>query len=186
MSDIANELGISKRTLYEVFRDKEELLETCIKSRMEKTDREIETLFSNSNDVIETLMRIYARHLQEMRNVNQTLMHDLKKYHPQIYKKIEERQKTGLCNFIPLFKKGIEQGLIRDNINWEITLWLLKSQFKTVMGDDNHIPTDKYSTEEFCQTIIFNFIRGIATPLGSEKMDNIIEHLNTQAKNDNI
>ncbi|MDR2058138.1 MAG: TetR/AcrR family transcriptional regulator, partial [Dysgonamonadaceae bacterium] len=85
MSDIANAAGISKRTLYEVFRDKEELLETCIKSQMEKTERELEALSANSTDVIETLMQIHARHLKEMRNVNPTLIHDLQKYHPLIH-----------------------------------------------------------------------------------------------------
>ncbi|MDR2056759.1 MAG: hypothetical protein LBP83_00445, partial [Dysgonamonadaceae bacterium] len=139
----------------------------------------------NSTDVIETLMQIHARHLKEMRNVNPTLIHDLQKYHPLIHKKIGERQKENLYRFMPLIKKGVEQGLIRGNINWEIMLWLLKSQFKAVMSDENDV-SDKYSTEEFCRTIIFNFLRGIATPLGSEKMDAIIEQLNTQTKNENI
>jgi AcrR family transcriptional regulator len=176
MSDIANELGISKRTLYEVFRDKEELLEICVNAHLEKADREIAELSADSDNVIDTLMRIYAKHLQEIKSVNKLVLHDLKKYHSHIYKKIECKQKEGIYMFMPFFNKGIEQGVIRKNVNFEILIWLLKAQFKTLM-DDDFIPTDKYSTDEFIRAIILNFIRGIATPLGNEKIDKIVEQL---------
>jgi AcrR family transcriptional regulator len=176
MSEIANELGISKRTLYEVFRDKEELLEKCIDIHMEKVDQEMEALANSSEDVIDTLMRIYAKHLNDMRNVHKTVIHDLKKYHAQIYKKIECKQKEGPYIFILLLKKGTEQGLIRNDINFEILIWLFKSQFKALI-DDDFIPTDKYSVDEFIRAIILNFIRGIATPLGNEKIDRIVKKL---------
>lgn len=180
MSDIANELGISKRTLYEVFRDKEELLEKCVNAHMEKTDEEINELVNNSEDVIDTLMRIYAKHLNNMRNVHKTITHDLRKYHANIYKKIECKQKEDTHVFMPLMKKGVDQGLIRDDINFEILIWLLKSQFKALM-DGDFIPTDKYSINEFIRAIILNFIRGIATPLGNEKIDKIVSALKVEA-----
>jgi AcrR family transcriptional regulator len=174
MSDIANELGISKRTLYEVFRDKEELLEKCFIVHMKKADQEMEALVKNSENVIDTLMRIYGKHLNDMRNVHRVI-HDLKKYYTQIYKKIECKQNEEAYIFIPLLKKGVEQGLIRNDVNFEILIWLLKSQFKALMTDD-FIPVDKYSVDEFIRAIILNFIRGIATPLGNEKTDMIVEN----------
>jgi AcrR family transcriptional regulator len=179
MSDIANGLGISKRTLYEVFRDKEELLEKCVYAHMEKADEEINAIASDSEDVIGALMRIYAKHLTNMRNVHKTLIHDLKKYHAQIFKKIECKQKEGTYVFLPLLKKGVEQGLIRDDVNFEILTWLVKSQFK-VLIDDDFIPIDKYSVDEFIRAIILNFIRGIATPLGNEKVDKIVKNLSAK------
>ncbi|GHT73129.1 TetR family transcriptional regulator [Bacteroidia bacterium] len=170
MSDIANELGVSKRTLYEVFRDKEELLENCINFHMAKADREVERLATTSENVIDTFMRIYAIHLQEVRDVNKSVIHDLRKYHPNIYRKIECRQQEDVSMFNPLFKKGIAEGLIREDVNYEILLYLLKAQFRVLM-DDESIPVNKYSTGEFIQTIILNFVRGIATPLGMEKIN---------------
>ncbi|MDR1527383.1 MAG: TetR/AcrR family transcriptional regulator [Dysgonamonadaceae bacterium] len=176
MSDIANELGISKRTLYEVFRDKEELIATCVQTHLERVDQEIDTMVTNSQDVIDTLMRLYAKSLQNVQNTQKSVMHDLKKYHASIYRKIECRQKDGLLVFMPLFNQGIKQGLIRDDVNFEILTWLLKAQFKALM-DDEYIPTDKYPIEEFMQVIILNFIRGIVTPLGNEKVNKIVSQL---------
>jgi AcrR family transcriptional regulator len=181
MSDIAESLGISKRTLYEVFRDKDELLESCVDVHMNRANCEIDAMTHSSENVIDTLMRIYAKHLQEVRDVQKFVLRDLRKYYPQIFKKIEVHQKAGLAVFTPLLEKGAAEGLIREDINFEILFWLVKAQFKALM-DDEFIPTDKYSTDQFIRAIILNFIRGIATPAGHNKVEAIIENLNKQNK----
>jgi len=176
MSDIANELGISKRTLYEVFRDKEELLETCICCHMSKGDKAIEELAEHSEDVIDSMMRIYAQALDEMRQMNHSVMFDLKKYHPNIYKKIEVNQRENVYLLLPLLNKGVKQGLIRDDVNFEIILWLVKSQFRALINDD-FLPKDKYSLNDFIQAIVLNFMRGIATTDGIKKVDSFVYKL---------
>lgn len=174
MSDIANHLGISKRTLYEVFKDKEDLLEESINAHMEQTDTEIDKIVNGSENVIDTMMRIYAKHLNDAQSVNKSVVHDLKKYHPRLFQKIEARQGDGVKTLIPLFQRGVEQGLIRNNINFEICLWLIKSQFRTLMEGD-YIPTTKFSTNQFVRAIILNFTRGIATQKGNEVIDEMIK-----------
>ena len=176
MSDIANELGISKRTLYEVFRDKEDLLENCISSYMEKADCAMHALADRSEDVIDALMRIYAWNLKEMRTINRLIISDLKKYHSDIYKKIEQKQEENAFLLLPLLNKGVEQGLIRNDVNFEIILWLMRSQFRALMNED-YFPVEKFSMNDFVQAIILNFIRGIATPLGIKKVDDMVERM---------
>lgn len=175
MSDIANGLGISKRTLYEVFRDKEELLEECLNYYHAKADREIEALTRNSDNVIDTMIRLYARNFFQMLEAGKLLINDLKKYYSHLYRKIEKKRNDDVCTFIPLFEKGVAQGLIRDDVNFEVMLWLLKIQFDAVLNG-NTIPAGKYSTHQFLQAIIQNFLRGIATPLGNERIDQLMEN----------
>jgi len=176
MSDIANELGISKRTLYEVFRDKEDLLDNCIDYHIIKAEKEMNLLADNSEDVIDALMRIYAHSLDEMRMMNPSAMRDLKKYHSQLYKKVEENQRNSVSIFLPLLDKGVKQGLIRDDINFEIILWLVKSQFRAIMSDD-YFPSEKFSLNDFIPAIILNFMRGISTSSGIKKVDSIVDKL---------
>ena len=183
MSDIANDLGISKRTLYEVFRDKEDLLENCINLHIARTDEAIRTLTELSNDVIDTMMRMFARHLNDFKTINRLVMYDLKKYHSNLYKIIEQNQKNSDFMFLPLLEKGVEQGLIRNDINFEIVLWLVRCQFRAIVYDDD-FPIDKFSMNDFIQTILLNFIRGIATPAGIEKLDNIVKQGNWPEKID--
>jgi AcrR family transcriptional regulator len=175
MSDIANGLGISKRTLYEVFRDKEELLEGCLGYYHAKADKEIEQLTRDSENVIDTLVRLYAQNFFQMLNVGKSLVNDLKKYYPHLYRRIEARRNKEICIFIPLFKKGVEQGLIRNDVDFEIVLWLLKIQFDAVL-DENAVLSEKYSVNQFLRAIIQIFIRGIVTPLGNERIDQLMEN----------
>ena len=176
MSDIANMLGISKRTLYEIFHDKEDLLEACISVHMEKIECEMEDIINHSENVIEALMRIYAKHLSEAQGINKSVLHDLKKYYAPIHKKIESQQQSRYFTFIPLLEKGIQQGLIREDINFEVMIWLVRAQFKALINDE-YIPTDKYPVKEVIQAIILNTIRGIATPAGIIQIDQQMEKI---------
>jgi AcrR family transcriptional regulator len=181
MSDIANQMGISKRTLYEVFQDKEELLEECINVHIKKIDREMENLTNNAEDVIDALMRMYAKQLSNAQGINKSVLHDLKKYYLPIYKRIESQQQNGYYIFVPLLEKGIQQGLIRKDINFEVVMWLVRAQFKALI-DDDYIPTDKYSVNEFIGAIILNVIRGIATMDGMIEIDRRIEKMKEERK----
>lgn len=174
MSDIAKGLGISKRTLYEVFRDKEELLTECLNYHHAKIDREIEQLTRDSENVIDTMIRIYAQKFFQMLDAGKLLINDMKKYYSHIYRKIEQKHNDDVYIFIPLFEKGVDQGLIRGDVNFEVLLWLLKIQFDAVLNEDT-IPSGKYSAHQFLQAIIQNFLRGIATPLGNERIDQLME-----------
>jgi AcrR family transcriptional regulator len=185
MSDIANELGISKRTLYEVFRDKEDLLEHCINARYVKAKEAFRSLTEQSDDVIDSLMQIYVRNLSEMRTTHRLVMYDLKKYHPDLYKKVEQRHKENVYILLPLLEKGVKQGLIHEDINLEIIIWLVSSQIRALMLGE-YFPMEKYSTDEFFRTIMLNFIRGIATPSGSKKINTIVKKLQNQDKNNDI
>lgn len=177
MSDIANHLGISKRTLYEVFRDKEELLEVCLDTHMDRAEGELNKLIDSSEDVISAMMQIYAKHLNEMHTAGKTTLYDFKKYHPRLYKKIQNKQKRTIAMFHPLFREGVEQGLLFDNIDFEICIWMIKSQFVALLEGES-LPLDKFSINQFIRAIILTFVRGIATPKGNKRIDEIVAKLN--------
>ena len=176
MSDIAGHLGISKRTLYEVFNDKEELLAACLEKSFKQADEIMKKLVSESENVIDALMRVYAKHLNDRHKINKSVVHDLRKYHPNLYKHIEGRQKEDVNIFIPLFEKGIVQGLLRNDVDSEILIWLLKAQFRMLMEHDFY-PTDRFSIDKFVEAIILNFTRGIATPEGNKLIDETIQKI---------
>ncbi|MDR0834461.1 MAG: TetR/AcrR family transcriptional regulator [Candidatus Symbiothrix sp.] len=176
MSDIANHMGISKRTLYEQFQDKEELLEACLTTHNEQMCAEVRRIAESSENLISIMMRMYAQHLNDTHQVNKTFIYDLRKYYHRIYQQMEQSHTERLDVFMPVFQKGIDEGLIRDDINLEVCLWLMKSQFRSLMVDD-FMPTDRISINEFARVIILNFVRGIATPKGYTLIDETVEKL---------
>jgi AcrR family transcriptional regulator len=179
MSDIANHLGISKRTLYENFDDKERLLTECLMLSIEKKNRAITDLIAASENAIDAIMRIYAIQLNDMHKITKSLVYDLKKYHSQLHVNLNSRQEETLAAFLRLFEEGIAQGLVRDDLNFEMLLWLLKAQFKMLMETD-FLPTDKFSIAQFVEAIILNFVRGIATAEGNIKVEEALQKLNNK------
>ncbi|MDR1738593.1 MAG: TetR/AcrR family transcriptional regulator [Candidatus Symbiothrix sp.] len=173
MSDIANELGMSKRTLYEAFRDKDELLEACLTLHNEQMDLEIEDMKIHSDNIIDLFIHIYGQYLHRMNDINPYMIRDLKKYYPAIYEKIHQRQEASYNIFIPLLNQGVQEGLIRKELHFEILLFLIKAQFNSLIGEK--LPNTQYSPHEFIRTILLHFMRGIATPAGNEMIDKFIE-----------
>ncbi|MDR0687019.1 MAG: TetR/AcrR family transcriptional regulator [Dysgonamonadaceae bacterium] len=175
MSDIAIGMGISKRTLYEIFNDKDELLEHCIFAHAERTDRELASITEKSDNVIDTLLHLHSKLLSATWYMARSVVHDMRKYHRPLYDRLEARQHQKISSFIPLFEKGVRQGLIRNDIPFEILLFLLKRQFKTLMEDEN-LPTDRYPLSDCVNAMTLTFIRGIATSKGNNRIDEIIDN----------
>ena len=180
MNDIASHMSISKRTLYEIFKDKEELLDECVGRSIAESDLEMEKLIVSSLNVIEVMMNLYAKLLTQTHQMNKSVIYDLKKYHPVIYKKIENKQKNSIARFTPYLEKGVEEGLLENDINFEILLWLLQAQLRMLM--EGSFPTDKYSNEEFVRAIILSFTRGIATPKGDKIITDSIAKFDEERK----
>ena len=180
MNDIASHMSISKRTLYEIFKDKEELLDECVGRSIAESDLEMEKLIVSSLNVIEVMMNLYAKLLTQTHQMNKSVIYDLKKYHPVIYKKIENKQKNSIARFTPYLEKGVEEGLLENDINFEILLWLLQAQLRMLM--EGSFPTDRYSNEEFVRAIILSFTRGIATPKGDKIITDSIAKFDEERK----
>jgi len=174
MSDIAAEAGISKRTLYETFRDKDELLAACIDNHTEKGDRDIAKVIESDENVIVTLMRFHSMQLSTMWSVGRTIANDLRRYHRELFLRVEAQQQQKLSSLIPLLEKGVKQGLIRKDTPFDILLWLFSRQIRTML-DDELIPNARYSRADYLSAMTLNFIRGMATPLGVELMDTILK-----------
>ncbi|MDR2144976.1 MAG: TetR/AcrR family transcriptional regulator, partial [Tannerella sp.] len=173
MSEIANETGISKRTLYEVFNDKEDLLESCLWMQMQQEEDVVKDIISNSGDVFDTIMLFHLQQMNNMCSVGRTLFRDLRKYHRSLYDKMELVQDERIFKFIPLLEKSAKEGYIRNDMPFELLLWLMKRQLKTLMEDET-IPETKYSFNEYINVMVLTFVRGISTQKGNEKIDEFI------------
>jgi hypothetical protein len=159
--------------LYEVFSDKEDLLESCLWTHIQKEDIAVDSIISQSENVFDTIMVFYMRQMNNIWSVGKSIVRDLRKYHRGLYEKMESEQDERIFRFIPLLEKSAKEGYIREDIPFEILLWLIKRQFKTLMEDET-IPETKYSFNEYINAQILNFIRGISTQKGNEKIDKFI------------
>ncbi len=175
MDDIAREMGVSKRTIYENFRDKDELLEICLRNHKQEVKHHQQLVIATSTNVLESIYRIMFEVAAAMNQVHPSFISDLKKYHNHLYKDhILKNQDDHIHVFEKLLIKGIEDGIFRDNINVAIVTRMLNSQLRE-MTNEELFPVELFSRADVFVNIIVNFTRGIATPKGIKVIDKIIE-----------
>lgn len=93
MDDIAAALGISKRTLYEVFADKESLLKECILQKQAERDKYLQEIYEQSNNVLEVILAVFQKSIEIFHQTNKRFFEDIKKY-PKVYAMMKDRSKV--------------------------------------------------------------------------------------------
>ncbi len=175
MDDIAHELGVSKRTIYEHFKDKDQLLRTCLMHLHRYTsDKILDHLRTNSHNTLDVLLTMYEVYFAIMNRVNKQFFIDLQKL-PEIKQKNDRRERLNLHKFSHLMQKGIEEGLFREDINIEVLSYILHHDLKLITFEQKF---ENQSAEELGKAFILFYLRGIATPKGQEIIEQFIDKLN--------
>lgn len=170
MDDIAASLGISKRTLYEVFGDKESLLESCIQKRLELTEAYFEKVLAESGNVLESILKFYLWTIERYHETNRKFYEDLKKY-PGAYEKLKNDKRRNGDEVVQILNMGVEQGLFRSDVNFTIQHLLMRELFDFLMESD---VAAKFSFEEVYEAIMFTTLRGISTEKGAAELEKFI------------
>lgn len=170
MDDIAASLGISKRTLYEIFSDKESLLEECILNEQQNTDALIKNILDTFSNVLEVILRCYQWTIEKFHATNRKFFEDIKKY-PKAYELVKRNHNRSSEDTVNFFKEGVKQDLFRSDVNFAIVNLLVRGQIDLLMNSNI---CDEYSFLEVYESIMFTFLRGISTEKGARELDNFI------------
>lgn len=181
MDEIAASLGISKRTLYEVFPDKETLLEECILKSQKDGDIFVKGVIETSSNVLEVLLRCYQWSIERFHATNKKFFEDIKKY-PKTYQLMKNNRNRSSEDTVNFFKEGVKQGIFRDDVNFAIINLLVRDQLDLLMNSDI---CNEYSFLEVYESIMFTFLRGISTEKGARVLEDFIcEYRKNQVKPD--
>lgn len=171
MDDIARENGISKRTLYEVFTDKSELLEECIQL-MHSQMRDYAGGFKDkSSNVIDVLFKLHESQSDVLLDLKKNFFIELKRYYYVIYKRSIEYfvdfHKQMTYDYII---RGQKEGLIKQEINTKLVSKII-IEISNILENSEVFSLKKYSKEELFREVIIFYIRGICTTKGIELID---------------
>lgn len=170
MDDVAASLGISKRTLYEVFRDKETLLKECILKNHREMTEFLTDAMAKSTNVLEVILVCYQRSIETFHKTNKRFFEDIKKY-PRIYEMMRHNQEQNSDSTIAFFKMGVEQGIFRNDVNFAIVNLLVREQLDLLMNTEI---CNEYSFLDVYESIMFTYIRGISTEKGARILEDFI------------
>jgi AcrR family transcriptional regulator len=168
MDALAEEMGISKRTIYERFKDKDTLLLEVIKYYQKQTKENAHHLIDKSDNAIEALFRIIRMTIGQMTQMSPTFFHDFKKYHNKVFKECilgEDIRDFSITR--KLLETGIEQGVFRDDFDIRIVNRTLHTLFD-LFGHESSLVDAGFNRKEMFDHIIIPFFRGISTEKGQQ------------------
>lgn len=181
MDDVAQALGISKRTLYEHFSSKDELLIRCLEwysLQMSKQHADIDT---SNKDILEIFMTHLFLTLMNLRQVSIAFLQDITKIckpgASEKYLQEQQRNKEKMASFIII---GQQQGYIRTDVKPELLVSIFTEQKQTIK---EVYSTGKYSMEEIFQNLFVNYLRGACTLKGVQRIDEITEQYKKDKQN---
>lgn len=170
MDIVASRLHISKRTLYEIFGSKNEMLGAALDHINDIQTREIECIMSTSENILEAIMRILVKHRSTISGMNLRFLKDMDRLYtmlrPQYYKRLDER-----VNYMAsAFRLGVSQGLFRKGLNYEMLARIFEIQMESLKRSEDFIPQNMDLTE-IIDSFTITLLRGIVTPKGSDILE---------------
>lgn len=177
MDDMANQLSISKKTIYQFFKDKDEIVVTCTSKMLKEQEREICRFRSESKDIIDELIQTMEYFKKVLRVINPTFISDMEKYHPKAWQLfLNHKENCFRDSLMASMQRGIDEGFFRPDINIEILAKMRLEQTQLAFNQ-RVFPYHRYNLYEIQIQFTEHFVLGLCTPKGYEK---ITEYKNSQ------
>lgn len=176
MDDMARELVVSKKTLYQHFKDKNDLVEAIIKAKTTHDEVECKHVKIESENAIEELFKIGVFVSNMMKNIHPSVFFDLKKFHPTAWKMISDHKwkfvkQTILENII----RGKKEGVYRAELNEEVIAIMYVGATDLISNGEAFADTNLSSDKLFIEIITFQ-IHGMASEKGLKYLNNILKN----------
>ncbi|MDJ1468017.1 TetR/AcrR family transcriptional regulator [Cytophagaceae bacterium DM2B3-1] len=180
MDEIAKHLGVSKKTIYQHFADKDEIVCHCIENHLDYEKCTANEIWAKVSNPVEEFV-IEAQHLKfTTHNIHPTILFELKKYHPKAWAIFQEhKEKWILQSIIDNLKKGMEMGFYRSDIDPDILARLRVEQI--AMGFDPTIfPGQEFVLKKIQLQLLEHFLHGILSDKGREFLNLYLQTINEQ------
>ena len=170
MDDIATAMAISKRTLYEIYSNKEDLLFECLRNENETLTRKIAEYAMSAENEMAVVAYFIKLRLRDLGSINPLFFTEMEKYGRILafFKRNSEKQAARSQEFM---RKGIEHGFFRDDLNYDIINRMGDAAMNYVMRTRLY---EKYKLNEIFHTFVIVFLRGCCKEKGLKYLDEFI------------
>jgi AcrR family transcriptional regulator len=173
MDSLASYLGMSKRTIYEVFSDKDELLVGVLGWMAVKQRELVDRILDESENSIEAIFRLLEINNEHFQDMSPAFHSDLKKYHYQVLLKETEKYEMPDYNTnIRIIERGIKERYFRNDIDPDLANRCLFNLGRSTMDNDLY-PFEQFSRREVLKNVFINYLRGISTAEGIELINKL-------------
>ena len=182
MDDLANKMGMSKKTLYEHFPSKQDLVDACLDYALEMSCTNVTTFVQGEGSVIENVY-CNQKKVQEVFNINSDRpIWELQKYYPKTYERMESEFAKSDALFIDkLLEKGWREGLFRKDINVDFYK-IFYTSVQRLRSITRTFPEREFPFWETIYTIIEYFFRILVNEKGLKELERVLEQERKQKK----
>lgn len=174
MDDIASKLSISKRTLYEIYPNKEKLLLEGLRAEHEAMNTEMMTFMAARNrSVIDVLVQFFKVQMKSFASMSPLYFSDIHKF-PSAVSYLSTLHEESLAKSREFLQKGVGEGFFRDDVNFEIVSRMGNATMQHVMQTQLY---KRYPLQDIFRNVILLLIRGICTQKGVRVVDQMLEKL---------
>lgn len=178
MEEIADELGVSKKTIYNYFESKADIVDLLLQRHLNNKNESMWEAISHGKNAIEILVGITNLMKETIQDIPPLVKRDLVKHFPLQLKKSNEELKNKIYEYIKQnVLKGIDQGLYRSNLNVELIARHYVVSFDRYIRQEVMDGID-FSIDAYYEEILSYHIRGIATLKGVKVLEKIIDPTN--------
>ena len=166
MDDIAKELSISKKTIYQAYKDKDEVVHKLFQKKMELDQKKFHEVSRAAENVIEEMFNIMEQMRRLIGQVNPSVFYDLQKYHSDTWKLLKEFREDRIVMMVEeMLVRGMKQGYIRPDIHPKILARLRVEQIEMSFNPNIFAP-EKFKVVDVQIALLENFLYGICTLKG--------------------
>lgn len=176
MDFIASSLHISKRTLYEIFESKTEMVTFALGALHQKMCKEHSEIFESTDNVLEAIVLGFLRQRDFMSKVNVDFFSDMDSLFSEAKVNSKESKQNLVDNIVDMLLKGVEQGYIRSDINLNVLCRMMLIQMESLKRMEELFPPDITLLDAY-DTVSISFLRSIASAKGLRMLDPLIKKL---------
>lgn len=171
IADISKELSTSKRTIYNHFIDKTDLMQACVEQYLAGIRSSNDEIINNCSSAIEAMGMIHQQILNRADYSNANFYKDILKYFPSVVKdSFEKNSKFAFRELQYLAKWGVEDGFFRKDLDSEVTMATVQTLLK-LCNNTKVFPSGQFSKARLTEGIMVAYLRGLCTEKGLEEVE---------------
>ncbi len=170
MDDVARELGISKKTLYQFVENKDDLVKKVIESHLTEECSRSEELSLKAKDALDEMLIVIQANIGDMQRMKANIVFELQKYHRDAWDLLQQYQRGFLYKVVrDNLERGIREGYYRGDFDVDITAKLHLAQSFAIF-DETWFPKPPYSGETLFKEAMILYLQSILSEKGRQAL----------------
>lgn len=177
MSDLARQLGMSKKTLYVHLENKRDLISKIMATYIDREKQMILSCKAEAKNALDEMMRISIQVRETIKNINPSILFDLRKYHYPIWEQFECFRKDFIYNTMrENMERGKAEGIYREDMNTDVISRIYISTVE-LFADDELFPAEQFPRSDLHHQMVMYHLHGIISKEGRQLLSNFFNNI---------